>query len=118
MRPDAATERIPVTVHTPDPILREGVFGHLRAYPEIDLREDTETGPGTVALLVDDVLDEQVLTRLRRLVRSDGARAVLVVRSLRETEFLEAIECGVGAVVWRREATPRRLVEGEVGAGG
>ena len=94
-----------MAVHAPDPISREGALSQLRRYPEIDLREETETGPGTVALLIDDTLDETALTRLRRLVRSEGARAVLVVGALRETELLDVIECGVGAIVWRREAT-------------
>lgn len=97
-----------------DPILREGAIGQLRRYPEVDLRE--ESGPGTVALLVGDVLDETALTRLRRLVRSEGARAVLVVGSLRESELLDVIECGVGAIVWRHEATSTRLVQAVLAA--
>lgn len=117
-RPGTAdsTDRIPVAVHAPDPVLREGVLSQLRRYPEVDLREETESGPGTVALLVDDVLDEAGLTRLRRLVRSEGARAVLVVRSLREAELLDVIECGVGAIVWRHEATATRLVQAVLAA--
>lgn len=111
-----STDRIPVAVHAPDPVLREGVLSQLRRYPEVDLREETESGPGTVALLVDDVLDEAGLTRLRRLVRSEGARAVLVVRSLREAELLDVIECGVGAIVWRHEATATRLVQAVLAA--
>lgn len=103
-----------MAVHAPDPILREGVVSQLRRYPEIGLREDS--GPGTVALLVDDMLDEAGLTRLRRLVRSEGARAVLVVRSLREAELLDVIECGVGAIVWRHEATATRLVQAVLAA--
>ncbi|MET9910832.1 response regulator transcription factor [Streptomyces sp. NPDC006476] len=107
-------ERIPVAVLASDPILREGAIGQLRRYPEVDLRE--ESGPGTVALLVGDVLDETALTRLRRLVRSEGARAVLVVGSLRESELLDVIECGVGAIVWRHEATSTRLVQAVLAA--
>ncbi|MGW2637904.1 helix-turn-helix transcriptional regulator [Streptomyces sp. NPDC001348] len=109
-------DRIPVAVHAPDPILREGVLSQLRRYPEVELREESESGPGTVALLVDDVLDESALARLRRLVRSEGARAVLVVRSLREAELLDVIECGVGAIVWRHEATATRLVQAVLAA--
>lgn len=105
-----------MAVHAPDPILREGVLSQLRRYPEVELREESESGPGTVALLVDDVLDESALARLRRLVRSEGARAVLVVRSLREAELLDVIECGVGAIVWRHEATATRLVQAVLAA--
>ena len=105
-----------MTVHAADPILREGAVGQLRPYPESDLREESASGPGTVALLVDDVLDETALVRLRRVVRSEGARAVLVVSALRESELLDVIECGVGAIVWRHEATSTRLVQAVLAA--
>lgn len=105
-----------MAVHATDPISREGAVSQLRRFPEIDLREETASGPGTVALLIDDVLDDTALTRLRRLVRSEGARAVLVVGALRETELLDVIECGVGAIVWRREATATRLVQAVLAA--
>lgn len=98
-----------MAVHAPDPISREGVLSQLRRHPHIDLR--AEPGPGTVALLVDDVLDRGALTRLRRAVRGEGARAVLVVGTLREEEFRNVVACGVGAVVWRREATQHSLVQ-------
>nr|WP_172384643.1 response regulator transcription factor [Streptomyces sp. MNP-20] len=101
--------RVRITVAAPDPISREGVLSQLRRYPEIELSEDP--GPATVALLIEDVLDEGALARLRRTVRSEGTRAVLVVGTVREHELLDVIECGVGAIVWRREATARRLVQ-------
>ncbi|MGW2841518.1 LuxR C-terminal-related transcriptional regulator [Streptomyces sp. NPDC001493] len=109
-------ERIPVAVHALDPILYEGAISQLRRHPEIELREENASGPGTVALLVDDVLDESTLSRLRHLVRGEGARAVLVVSALREGELLEVIECGVGAIVWRHEATAPRLVQAVLAA--
>ncbi|WP_405869018.1 MULTISPECIES: LuxR C-terminal-related transcriptional regulator [unclassified Streptomyces] len=109
-------ERIPVAVHAPDPILREGATGQLRRYPEIELRDESASGPGTVALIVGDELDEAALTQLRRVVRSEGARAVLVVSALKEAELLDVIECGVGAIVWRHEATATRLVQAVLAA--
>lgn len=106
--------RVPVAVTAPDPISREGAVSQLRRHPEIDLRE--ESGPGTVALLIEDVLDDAALTRLRRIVRSEGARAVLVVGAIRENELLDVVECGVGAIVWRHEATAHRLVQAVLAA--
>ncbi|WP_217251542.1 LuxR C-terminal-related transcriptional regulator [Streptomyces sp. AC602_WCS936] len=106
--------RVPVAVSAPDPISREGAVSQLRRHPEIDLRE--ESGPGTVALLIEDALDEAALTRLRRVVRSEGARAVLVVGAIRENELLDVVECGVGAIVWRHEATAHRLVQAVLAA--
>ncbi|MFE6593127.1 LuxR C-terminal-related transcriptional regulator [Streptomyces sp. NPDC057781] len=109
-----ADRRVPVAVSAPDPISREGAVSQLRRHPEIDLRE--ESGPGTVALLIEDALDEAALTRLRRIVRSEGARAVLVVGAIRESELLDVVECGVGAIVWRHEATAHRLVQAVLAA--
>ncbi|WP_210429706.1 helix-turn-helix transcriptional regulator [Streptomyces physcomitrii] len=106
--------RIPVTVAAPDPLSREGAASLLRHRPEIEMREDS--GPGTVALLVEDALDEDALTRVRRLVRGEGTRAVLVTATLRENELLDVIGCGVGAIVWRREATAHRLVQAVLAA--
>ncbi|MEU0473262.1 LuxR C-terminal-related transcriptional regulator [Streptomyces olivaceus] len=106
--------RVPVAVTAPDPISREGAISQLRRHPEIDLRE--ETGPGTVALLIEDALDDAALTRLRRIVRSEGARAVLVTGAIRESELLDVVECGVGAIVWRHEATAHRLVQAVLAA--
>jgi DNA-binding NarL/FixJ family response regulator len=101
--------RTPVSVQACDPLSREGAVSQLRSRPEVEIRE--ESGVGTVALLIEDSLDEAALARLRRVVRSEGGRAVLVVGTIRENELLDVIECGVGAIVWRREATANRLVQ-------
>jgi DNA-binding NarL/FixJ family response regulator len=98
-----------VTVTARDPISHEGAAAQLRRHPEIDLREDP--GPGTVALLIEDTLDETALTRLRRTARGEGTRTVLVVSTLGETELLDVIACGVAAIVRRQEATGPRLAQ-------
>lgn len=103
------TNRVRVAVRAPDPISREGALSQLRRHPEVELQADS--GSSAVALLIEDVLDEAALARLRRAVRTEGARAVLVAGTIREQELLEVIECGVGAIVWRHEATAERLVQ-------
>nr|WP_066927558.1 response regulator transcription factor [Streptomyces sp. NBRC 110611] len=103
--------RIPVTVYAADPISLAGVRSQLGRHPEIELCEEPRSGPGAVGLLVGEALDEASLTRLRRIARSEGARAVLVVGALREAELLDIIECGIGVIVWRHEATAHRLVQ-------
>ena len=105
-----------MVVHASDPITREGALSQLRRHPLIDVREEIRTGPDTVALLISETLDEPALSRLRRLVRGEGARAVLVVSAIRETELLDVIECGVRAIVWRHEATADRLAQAVVAA--
>jgi hypothetical protein len=66
--------RIPVVVHAADPMSRAGALSQLRQHPVIDLRDEAEARPGTVAVLIGESPDETMLTRLRRLVRSEGAR--------------------------------------------
>ncbi|MDX2677350.1 helix-turn-helix transcriptional regulator [Streptomyces soliscabiei] len=112
----AARRRVPVAVQAPDPLSREGAVSQLRVRPEVEIREELPAVAGTVVLLIEDTLDEAALARLRRIVRSEGARAVLVVGTIRETELLDVIECGVGAIVWRREATAHRLVQAVLAA--
>ncbi|MFD7817886.1 LuxR C-terminal-related transcriptional regulator [Streptomyces sp. NPDC059785] len=107
---------ISVVVQAPDPISRAGVRSQLAQHPVIDLLDGSEAGPGSVVVLISEMPDETVLSRLRRLVRSDGARAVLVAGAIREAELLEVIECGVGAIVWRHEATAHRLVQAVLAA--
>ncbi len=108
--------RVPVTVHTSEPLSREGAVSLLGRHREIELREDTGLEPGTVVLLIADTLDGPTLTLLRRVARSDGARAVLVVGTLREAELLDVVACGISAIVWRREATEKQLVQAVVAA--
>jgi DNA-binding NarL/FixJ family response regulator len=92
------------------------VRSQLGQHAVIDLLDSAEAGPGMVAVLVNEGPDETTLSRLRRLVRSDGARAVLVVNAIREAELLDVIECGVGAIVWRHEASAHRLVQAVLAA--
>ncbi|PWI42147.1 response regulator transcription factor [Streptomyces sp. ICBB 8177] len=101
--------RIPVVVHAPDPLSQAGVLSHLRQHPLIDLVTEEGAGPGAVAVLLAWTLEESTLALLRRLVRSEGARVVLVVSRIREAELLEVVECGAVAIVWRHEATAHRL---------
>ena len=59
--------------------------------------------------MLTETVDAAVAATLRRLVRGGDARVVLVVERMREAELLEAVECGVAAILWRREATAPRL---------
>ncbi|MEV7342062.1 response regulator transcription factor [Streptomyces sp. NPDC093544] len=111
-----STGRIPVVVQAPDPISLAGVRSLLGQQPVIDLLDDVEAGPGTVAVVVNETPDESTLSQLRRPVRGDGVRAVLVVGVIREAELLDVIECGVGSIVWRHEATAHRLVQAVLAA--
>ncbi|MEU6900475.1 response regulator transcription factor [Streptomyces virginiae] len=107
----SARARIPVEVHASDPLSFAGATGQLRRQPEIELVEEMAGRPGTVAVLLVDALDEATPSRLRRLTRTEGTRVVLVANALREADLLQVVECGVRAIVWRREATEDRLLQ-------
>lgn len=108
--------RLTVAVYARDPILREGAIAQLRCCPEVDLqdpsaKDPSANGPGTVALIIVDTLDEATLAWLRKTVRNEGAPAVLVVSSLCESDLLDVIDCGIATIVWRRQATASSLEE-------
>jgi DNA-binding NarL/FixJ family response regulator len=103
-------KKIPVVVHAPDPISREGTISQLRQHPEVDLVDEAAAAGDGVAVLLAESPDQALLSQLRRLVRSEGLHPVLVVTLIREAELLDVIEAGVGAIVWRHEATGGRLL--------
>jgi DNA-binding NarL/FixJ family response regulator len=108
--------RIPVAIHASDPLSLAGATSQLRQQPSIELVDEASGRPGTVAVLLAEALDEPTLSRLRRLARIDGTRAVLVTSLIREAELLQVIESGVGAIVWRHEATGHRLLQAVLAA--
>ncbi|MFC8132392.1 response regulator transcription factor [Streptomyces sp. NPDC057302] len=110
------TERVLLSVHTSDPISRAGVVSQLRQYPEIRLVDTAQQESGQVALLVACSVDEATLLSLRTLVRVKDVRAVLVVDRMREADLLDVVGCGVTSIVWRREATPARLLRAVLAA--
>lgn len=113
----APVTTIPVAVHAPDPVSLAGVKSQLCHQPSIELVDEVSGRPGAVAVLVAaDALDEPTLSSLRRLIRTEGTRGVLVASSIREADLLQVIECGVGAIVWRHEATGHRLQQAVVAA--
>ncbi|MFF4243630.1 LuxR C-terminal-related transcriptional regulator [Streptomyces sp. NPDC001822] len=103
-------------VHASDPLSMDGAVSQLRRHSEVELVEEGAGRPGTVAVLLAEALDEPTLSQLRRLTRADGTKAVLVTSLIREAELLQVIEYGVGAIVWRREATGQRLLRAVLAA--
>ncbi|MGW6914110.1 helix-turn-helix transcriptional regulator [Kitasatospora sp. NPDC054939] len=97
-------------VHAADPITRAGAEAQLRQCPELEIAEEgAAPAPGAVAVVLVETADATALASLRRLVRGGEQRVVLVVERMREAELLDAVECGVAAILWRREATAVRL---------
>ncbi|WP_329143769.1 response regulator transcription factor [Streptomyces sp. NBC_01456] len=102
---------IRVVVRAPDPISLAGVTSQLSRHRGVRLTESGDDRPAAVAVVVAATRDDSVIPQLRQLVRIDRTRVVLVADRIREAELLAVIECGVGAILWRHEATPRRLYQ-------
>ncbi|MGP4002765.1 helix-turn-helix transcriptional regulator [Streptomyces sp. 8N706] len=113
----ADADPVRVLIQAPDPITRAGAVSQLRQHPGVELVDERQgQESGAVAVLFAETPDESTMVRLRRLVRNDGARAVLVVSRIREAELLAVIECGVGAILWRHETTAQRLLQAVLAA--
>ncbi|MBF9073146.1 helix-turn-helix transcriptional regulator [Streptacidiphilus fuscans] len=105
---DTAEAVVPVVVYASDPISSVGARGQLIGQSTVEVVDAAGCPPGTVAVVLTESLDEATVRRLRQL-RADGTRVVLVAALLREAELLRVIECGVGTIVWRHEATGAQL---------
>jgi DNA-binding NarL/FixJ family response regulator len=102
--------RVPLALYAQDPILEAGVRCQLRPRPEIELLRYDEEERAAVALVVVDRLDEEAEQLLRRLQRSSAVRVGLMIGHLEHDVLRTTVECGVGAVVRRAEASQDRLV--------
>jgi DNA-binding NarL/FixJ family response regulator len=103
-------QRIGVKIHSDDPVVRGGVVSMLRQQPELALFEDGDRQDDAVLVFCVDSVDEAALAAMRKLWRNGPAQTLLMVGEIREAELFDAVECGVVAVVRRREASPERVV--------
>ncbi|MFJ4923696.1 response regulator transcription factor [Streptomyces sp. NPDC088725] len=105
-------ERTTVALRAQDPISQAGVTSQLRMRPEVSVTEwGEEDMPPQVAVVVVDVVDDEVLRMLRHIQRTSTARTVLVTKDIDEQKLVSAAECGVAGVIHRSEATPEHLVQ-------
>ena len=102
-------DRIPVVVHSRDPISSAGVATQLRHRPEVLLVGDDLT-TAQVAVVVTDEIDEDTTRTLRALRRGSCPRVVVVATRLDDAALLAAVEIGVQGLLRRAEASPERLV--------
>ncbi|MFE6779257.1 DNA-binding response regulator [Streptomyces sp. NPDC057702] len=110
-----ADQRVTVTVHGTDPRSRAGVVRHLRGQPGVELfdgprPEAVAPGGVSVAVLLAGRFDELAGAELRRLVRGGQRRVVVIADELPENDLMAVLEYGVRAVLWRHQATGRRLL--------
>ncbi|THC43163.1 response regulator transcription factor [Streptomyces sp. A1499] len=104
-----------MSVCASDPISRAGALSQLRHHPEITFVDDSRQTPPQIALLLTGSVEESTLRSLRSFAETD-VRVVLVVDRMRDADLLDVAECGVTSIVWRREATSRRLLRAVLAA--
>lgn len=102
--------RVPVAIYAPDPILEAGVTHHLRPRPEVEVLRPNEDDRAEVSLVVVDRLDDTSGQLLRRLQRTSSARTGLVISQFEQDALQTTIDCGVAAVLRRRDADQDSLV--------
>ena len=109
------SERISVYARATDPLSLAGVLHTLRHRPEVWLVDDDDLIHGrvdepTVALVVADTLDDEVVKILESVHNIGRQRIVLVASHIDDGMLLAAVEAGVYSIVSRAEATPEGLV--------
>lgn len=99
-----------MAIHSDDPVVRAGAVELLRYRPELTLLDTGSRAEAAVLVMCVDEVDDAAIAVLRKYWRTGATRTVLVAGRIREAELLRVVECGVHAVVRRREASPERLV--------
>ena len=88
-------------VYASDPISQAGVISQLRQRPEVRVVDAEHLGEAVVAVVVADVLTDEVVP---------VPRTVLVARVIDDATLVAAAEVGVGGLLRRGDATPDTLV--------
>lgn len=104
-------DAIPVTVIADDPVSRAGVDAALRSRPEVRVLQPGQPGSAAVTLVVCEEVDEEAVRAVRKTLRGEGSRAVLVVTQVDDRGLFAAVEAGASGLLRRGDATPARLVE-------
>jgi DNA-binding NarL/FixJ family response regulator len=97
-------------VYADDPISQAGVVSQLRGRPEIRVVDAAHVDDAAVAVVVADVLTDEVVRVLRALQRGSVPRTVLVARVVDDGTLITAAEAGVGGLLRREGTTPDILV--------
>ncbi|MFE3788510.1 helix-turn-helix transcriptional regulator [Streptomyces goshikiensis] len=94
-----------------DPISEAGIVAALKKRAEVWIAADDHIAAQTVAVVVAEGMDEEAASLLRSARAKGSRRAVVVVSEVDDEGLLRAVDCEVGGLVRRREATADRLVQ-------
>jgi DNA-binding NarL/FixJ family response regulator len=105
------SRRIPVFVYAHDPVLQAGVASQLRGHPDIEVVQEDRPDDAVVAIVVADIVDDNVVTVIRGIQRNGVPRVVAVLSNLDTAGVIAGVEAGACGLIRRAEATTARLVE-------
>ncbi|HKF76835.1 MAG TPA: response regulator transcription factor [Candidatus Dormibacteraeota bacterium] len=106
---EPARDRIALFVSACDPLSRDGVASQLRGHG-VELVDERDLGPDTVAVVVVDEMDPQAAAGVRSLRRRGVEHVVVVAARLDDAGLLAAAEAGACGVLRRGQTTPQRLL--------
>lgn len=104
------SSRVPVLVHSDDPVSRSGVEAQLRGRPEVEVVCNGSSGRAQVAVVVVDDVDEATTRTVRSIIRNGTQRVVVVAGRLDDGSVLGVTEAGACGLLRRSDAVPERLV--------
>lgn len=107
---DQGQVRIDITVWASDPLSRAGTVAQLRNVAGLHVLQDAQPAEGSVALVVADEVDADVLQVIRALRRDGCLGTALLVTRLDDRGLLQAVEAGVGGILRRNQATVQNIV--------
>jgi DNA-binding NarL/FixJ family response regulator len=107
---DQGQARIDITVWASDPLSRAGTVSQLRNVAGLHVLQDAQPADGSVALVVADEVDADVLQVIRGLRRDGCLGTALLVTRLDDRGLLQAVEAGVGGILRRNQATVQNIV--------
>ncbi len=107
---DQGRARIDVSVWAADPLSRAGTIAQLRANPGVHVVDDADLDETTVALVVADEVDAEVLRAIRSIRQRGVDGVALLVTRLDDHALLSAVEAGVAGILRRSQATAHNLV--------
>lgn len=100
--------RIPIAIHTADPISRVGIATQLRAHPSLWLLDDPQSAEARVSLVIADDVDDETIQLVRSLALCTAT--VVIARDIDDAALTRIVEAGARGILRRAEAVPERLV--------
>jgi DNA-binding NarL/FixJ family response regulator len=102
---------IKVTVFARDAILRAGITDQLRTVPGLELVDERGVVADSVAVIVADELDGEVVGAIRAIRRCGCERIIAVASRFSRFDAEAAVRSGIRGLLRRADAKPDRLAE-------